>query len=120
MVDQTKITGDLAAKLSNQLLNQSRADRDGALEEIRRSQQFQHLQDATDDDRLEERIGSVLENEKLQDKVHISDRAQALYRAREEGSEGILEKAHNRQQRTGQEPGVTPEATVFEPFTPEE
>jgi hypothetical protein len=106
MVEQTRITDPVAQKLANQLLEaQGRAERDEVLDNVRDSNQAQHARDTVDEDRLTEKVESVLKNERIGDQVHISDRAQKLYRAREMELKGVPERAHVRAQEGTERPG---------------
>ena len=109
MVDQTRAAGQIAERLGSQLMEaRDLAERDGALANLRDSQQAQHTRDTIDEERLQERIEAAQENQRIRDQVHISERAQALYRAREAELDGAPERAHARRQETGnQEPEQT-------------
>ena len=88
-MDQTKVTGYIAEKLSNQLADaKNAADRNQALKAAA------DVLDKFDDDRVHDKAQGVAKNEPLMDRVHISPKAEALYRA----DTLAAEKAHEPQQ----------------------
>ncbi len=84
MVDQTRLPGYIAGKLTNQLQNaQNAAQREKLMDEIANSQQVEHLKEVVNPDRLSEKMQSVTKNERIQDFVHISPEGREKQQAQE-------------------------------------
>lgn len=104
MISQTKAANYLGEKLSNQLANaQSVQERNELLKSVANSQQVEHMQDITDGDRLHERLDSAQKNPRIQDQVHISPKAQELYKAQESKLDQAPERAHAHAQKPQEE-----------------
>jgi predicted nucleotidyltransferase len=113
-MDPTKVTGTLSERLAEELLNvKNSLERNQTLKNAANSQQADHLQDAVEPERLHDKMQNVQENERVMDQVHISEKAQAMYRAHEAKLEGAPERVHNRlQDPSNEEPKPAPEPTT--------
>lgn len=122
-MDQTRITGALSERLAEELLNAKNSlERNQNMKDIANSQQADHLQDAADPERVHDKMQSVQDNERIMDQVHISEKAQAMYRAHEMKLEGAPERVHNRIQNPSNEqpePTKGPELSVLGNLDPE-
>lgn len=109
MVEQTHVTGYLAEKLGHQLANARTAEERNALaKSILNSEKTGKVMERLNEERVHEKWEGVKQNSELMDKVHISPKAEALYRAHASGMEQAPERLHERAQSQSQPPEAQP------------
>ncbi|MBU0518435.1 hypothetical protein KJ564_05820 [bacterium] len=121
MVDETRATSALSQRLAGELMAaKTAAERNASLKDIMDNEQVQHMRDAVDEERLAEKLEGVKENSRIMDLVHISPRAQALYRAQEAKLDGAPERVHERLNGPSEEEKPGPEQSVLGNMDPME
>jgi len=107
MVEQTHVTNYLADKLGRQIAEaQTAAQRNKMGKAVLNSEKLAEAMEHVNEERVHEKWQGVEHNPVIRDAVHISPKAEALYRAHESGRTQAPERAHERAQ--SQPPEVEP------------
>jgi len=104
MVEQPHVT-EYLLNIGQQIANAQTAEqRDRIAETVLGSQRLANALDHVDDERVHDKMQSAAKSLHIQDKVHISEEAQALYHEHGADMTALSEKVHDRHQEPPEEP----------------
>lgn len=121
MVDQARIASEIGHQVAQEMLNaKNSAERNAVLKDVMDEQEVDHMRDMVEEDRLAGKVKGVKENSGIMDQVHISPRAQALYRAQSAKMENAPERVHAHLQDQPTDLNENPQDSVLGTADPNE